>query len=56
MGKMGGVITIAYELWGLKLQKLFLNICFSSWGIHYTYLYQFLTTLSFPKVANIGKL
>ena len=29
MGKMG-VITIAYELWGQKLQKLFLNIRFSS--------------------------
>ena len=34
MGKMGGggggVITIAYEPWGLKLQNVFLNICFSS--------------------------
>ena len=42
MGKMG-VITIAYELCGLELQNLYLNLCFSS-------------TLSFTKVVNNGKL
>ena len=50
------LITIAYELCGIELQNLYLNLSVSTCGINYNYLYQFLTTLSFPKVKSNGKL